>query len=815
MSLLAYNKKRDFKKTAEPGGLKSGKTNFRFVVQRHQASHLHYDFRLELGGVLKSWAVPKGPSLNPSTKRLAVMVEDHPVSYISFKGIIPAGNYGAGKVEIWDNGNFDPVNAQHKPVSEKEAIESLKKGELKILLKGKKLKGEFVLVRLKNEEKNWLLIKHKDKYAVDTIYNAEEQTGKPKKEKKIASIRHGRSKKIKSFIKPMLASVAKIPFDDAEWIFEIKWDGYRAIAEIEKKDLSAGAEVKFYSRNGIDFSERFPAITNALKKIKYDVILDGEIVLINEKNLPDFQKLQDYENHLNHPLIFYVFDILELESKNMEELALIERKKILKKLIGKNSIIRYCDHIDSNGISFFEQAREQGLEGIIAKKKESIYAKGYRSKEWLKIKNIQSTEAVIVGYTVPKGERKEFGSLVLASKKGKGWQYLGHVGTGFPAKLLSSLKKEMKPLETEVSPFKTKVTLNGEVTWLRPKLVADIAYTEVTRDKIFRHPVFLRLQDEKNAGAVNEEVLEQITEIKKNDEIKVGKFTVTLSNRHKIFWPDEGYTKGDVIDYYDKMADYILPHLKGRPLSLKRNPNGIRDEGFYHKDAGENVPAYVDVFKVKSESNGKTIDYIVCNNKATLLYLANLGCIEMNPWNSTSKKPDHPTWMVIDIDPSPKNKFTEVVDAALATKMILDKAGVSAYCKTSGASGLHVYVPLKNKYDYATVKDFAHIVASLVQEQLPETTTLERSLSKRGPKIYIDYLQNRNGQTLASVYSLRPVPGAPASAPLDWKEVSHRLHPSQFTIQNLLQRVETKGDIFLPVLNTYNSIDKALKRLNG
>jgi bifunctional non-homologous end joining protein LigD len=300
---------------------------------------------------------------------------------------------------------------------------------------------------------------------------------------------------------------------------------------------------------------------------------------------------------------------------------------------------------------------------------------------------------------------------------------------------------------------------------------------------------------------------------KEKSEVKIGRNIVSISNRKKVYWPDEGFTKGDVIDYYDKIADHILPHLKGRPLSLKRNPNGIKDSGFYHKDAGENAPSFVDVFKVRSESNGKIIDYIVCNNKATLLYVANLGCIEINPWNSTEKKPGHPTWMVIDIDPSDKNPFSEVVDTALAVKMILDRAGVKTYCKTSGSSGLHVYTPLKNKYDYITVKDFALIIASLVQEQLPKTTTLERSLSKRGPKIYVDYLQNRTGQTLASVYSLRPVPGASVSTPLEWKEVNHKLTPKQFTIQNILERIKKKGDLFLPVLNESNSIEKALKTL--
>lgn len=805
-SLTTYNKKRNFKQTREPKGEKGSKTGFRFVVQRHLASHLHYDFRLELGGVLKSWAIPKGPSLNPSQKRLAVHVEDHPVSYISFKGTIPEGNYGAGTVEIWDNGTFIPVNAKHEPISEKEALAGIKKGELKFALKGKKLKGEFVLIRFKTD-KNWLLIKHKDDHAVNTVYDAENDTSTTKRPKTIGAARSAKREKIEGYIKPMLASIADGPFDSKDWIYEIKWDGYRAIAEWEKGKL------KFYSRNGIDFTSRYPSITQALKKLSHDAVIDGEIVLVNDKDLPDFQKLQHYESNLNYPLIFYVFDLLKLDGKSTEHLPLVDRKKLLKQLLKKNKTLRYSDHIEANGIEFLQKAKEQGLEGIMAKKKDSEYTRGYRTKEWLKIRNIKSTEVAIAGYTEPQGGRTHFGSLVLATKKGKGWQFRGHVGTGFPNELLKELKQKMKPLETDESPFKEKVPVNRKVTWLKPSLVADIAYTEITKDNIFRHPVFLRLRDEKSARSINDESMKTVDPNTREEQRKVGKSIVNLTNLHKIYWPDEGFTKGNVIDYYEQVADYILPHMKNRPLSLKRNPNGIRDEGFYHKDAGEGAPEYVDVFPVESESSNKIIDYIVCNNKATLLYLANLGCIEMNPWNSTTKYPDKPTWMVIDIDPSAKNKFTDVVDVALVTKEVLDSAGISSFCKTSGASGLHVYVPMKNKYDYDTVKDFAHIVASLVQEQLPKTTSLERSLSKRGPKIYVDYLQNRTGQTLACAYSLRPKPGATVSTPLDWKEVNHGLHPSQFDINNIMKRLEKKGDLFAEVLTGTNNIEKALKVL--
>ncbi len=606
----------------------------------------------------------------------------------------------------------------------------------------------------------------------------------------------------------MLASVAKSPFDDKDWIFEIKWDGYRGIAEINDH------KVRFYSRNGIDFSVRFSVIFNELKKIKHNCILDGEIVLLNKNGLPDFQKLQDYEKNMNRPVIFYVFDLLMLNDENIEHLQLGDRKELLKKLLGKNEIIVYCDHVIKDGIAFYERAREKGLEGIVAKKKSSEYVRGYRSRQWLKIKNVQSTESVIVGYTEPKGERKYFGSLVLATRKGKQWLYRGHVGTGFTKSGLSRLIKKMIPLETKESPFSARVPENGKVTWLRPNLVADISYSEITSNKIFRHPVFLRLRDNSGGETVNEQSIDKMTITNSKEKFKAGRYNVPLTNQQKIFWPDEGYTKGNVIEYYDNMSDYILPYLKNRPLSLKRNPNGIRDEGFYHKDAGENVPEYVKVFKAHSESSNKTIDYIVCNNKATLIYLANLGCIEINPWNSTHTKPDNPTWMVIDIDPSAKNKFTQVVDTALATKKILDKAGVKSYCKTSGASGLHVFVPMKNKYGYSEVKDFAHLIASLVQEQLPAFTTLGRSLKERGDNIYIDYLQNRSGQTLAAAYSLRPVLGALVSAPLKWDEVNHTLDPSDYSIKNILQRVKEKGDLFKPVLSTTTDIKKALKRLN-
>lgn len=511
MSLTNYKKKRDFKDTPEPEAHDEKESLFRFVIQLHDATRLHYDFRLELGGVLKSWAVPKGPSMNSEDKRLAVEVEDHPVNYINFFGTIPDGNYGAGTVDVWDQGAFFPVNEDLEKITEKDALKALDEGELKVFLKGQNIEGGFVLVRMKNGEKNWLLIKHKDEFSIDKKYDI---------------------KKVKSLQ----------PFDS-------------------KKEKS--------------------------EKIK------------------------------------------------------------------------------------------------------------------------ERTEN-----TMPESAEKVHTANVKKASKSKG--------------------------------------------------------------------------------------------------------KVELTNLDKIYWPDEKITKGDLIDYYDSVSKYILPYLKGRPLSLKRNPNGINGQAFFHKDAGDNAPDWVTTAEIHSESNDKMIDYLVCNDKKSLLYTANLGCIEMNPWNSTVENLDNPDYIVIDIDPSDKNTFDDVVDVALATKETLDQAGINGYCKTSGSSGLHVYVPFNKKYTYHEAREFANIIAILVNEKLPDITTLERSLSKRKKnQIYVDYLQNRIGQTLACAYSVRPKPGATVSTPLEWDEVKRGLDFHDFTIKNTLERIEKKGDLFKGVLGKGINLEKAIQKLEA
>jgi len=620
----------------------------------------------------------------------------------------------------------------------------------------------------------------------------------------------------------MLAKLHDKAFDDPNWIFEIKWDGYRAIAEINGKNS------RLYSRNGLSFEKNYPLVVAALSHIQHNCILDGEIVALDDNGVPRFQLLQQYGMEGDVPLRYYVFDLLSLDGKSTEGLPLRDRKELLKKLLPENDTIIYCDHVAEDGINFFKEVKKVGLEGMIAKRLDSTYHENTRSSDWLKVKHMLTDEAVIAGFTAPRGGRKYFGALVLgAFEKGK-LKYIGHTGTGFDDKTLKHLYAQLQPLITETNPFGVKVKVNAPVTWVQPKLVCNIKFTEVTSDGNRRHPVFEGIRTDKSPKEVKleapvetekeEPVTDKKSITKQKDTMKTtpntGAKKVNFTNTDKIFWPDEGYTKGDVIDYYNRMYKYIIPYLKGRPESLKRNPNGITGQAFYHKDAGEHAPDWVETFKVWSESTEKEIDYIVCNDKPTLLYLANLGCIEMNPWNSRITKPDHPDYCILDLDPSDNNTFDQVVETALAVKEVLDKAGVASYCKTSGATGLHVYIPLGAKYDYEQCRQFAQIVAQMTNDLVPDFTTLERALSKRRKdQLYIDYLQNKKGQTLAAAYSIRPKPGATVSTPLDWKEVKIGLDPHQFHINNIQQRVEKKGDLWAPVLKKGIDMMKALKKL--
>lgn len=846
MKLEEYNKKRDFSQTSEPEGeLKSSKGKLKFVVQRHAASRLHYDFRLEMDGVLKSWAVPKGPSLNPADKRLAMMVEDHPFDYRTFEGTIPAGNYGAGVVEIWDEGTYEPLN-KIKGKSDDLVMQSeLESGSIKIIMHGNKLQGEFALVKIKNSEEGnpWLLIKHKDEFATDH-YDAEENTSpdsrvseylqSKKKSKnggetqKLKGFKNytpalAGEKKLKQFITPMLCGTTETPFSSPDWAFEIKWDGYRAIADLRN-------EIQLYSRNGLSYAEKFKKISNSLKLQRHEMILDGELVAYDEKGKPNFQWLQRIGDNPNLTVIYQVFDLLWLNGHSTENMTLLQRKELLKEALTETDVIKYHDHILEKGEDFYRLVESLQLEGMIAKKIDSTYERGARTGDWLKIKSMQTVEVLICGFTAPKGGRKKFGSLILGRYFEGELKFCGHTGTGFSDKMLAELHQKMEPLTIPKSPFSKIPKTNDVATWIRPELIAEIKFTEITEEHIFRHPVFLRLREDlkpedidfkkpEEKSASKSEIPDSvpIKNIKKkeNEEVTtVGDQNVRLTNQNKIYFPKDGVTKGDVVAYYQSMAEYILPYLEDRPQSMNRFPNGIDGMSFYQKDASDETPSWIKTQKVYSESNDKLINYILCNDRATMAYLNNLGCIELNVWTSRAATTERPDYLVLDLDPSENNSFEDVILTAQTVKKVLDKAQIDGFCKTSGSSGIHIYIPAGALYTFDQVKDFAHLLMQIVQQELPDITTLERALQKRDKgKIYLDYLQNRRGQTLASVYSLRPKNGAPVSMPIEWNELKIGLSPTDFNIENALERVQTKGDLFKPVLGEGFDMLKAIELL--
>ncbi len=578
--------------------------------------------------------------------------------------------------------------------------------------------------------------------------------------------------------------VAPKPFDDKDFIFEIKWDGYRAIANLRDKD-----EPLFYSRNGINFLKKFKTIADDLQKQEFPMVIDGEVVAFNEKGKPDFQKLQQIEDNPDTKVVFEVFDLLWLNGYSTENLTLIERKELLKDALTETQTIQYCEHVEEKGKAFFEEIKNMDLEGLMAKRKDSVYRENHRTRDWLKVRYHQETEALICGFTEPKGSRDKFGAIILGQEIEGKLTYIGHTGTGFNNKTLHEIHQKMDSFVIKKSPFEKTPKTNAPATWVKPVLTAKIHYTERTKDGILRHPVYKGLVEKETKHTKNTNM--------KNDDYS----SLKLSNLEKLFWKEEGITKGDLIEYYLSIAPYILPYLKDRPQTLVRFPNGISGLNFYQKDAPEGLPEWIKTVPIFSESNQKEINYIVCNDEAAMAYLINLGCIDFNPWNSRTQHLDKPDWLLIDLDPSEKNTFDDVIETALATKEICDKIKANAFLKTSGSSGLHIYLPLEAKYSYEQAKDFAHLLMQKINEKLPKITTLERSLSKRQrDKIYLDYLQNRRGQTLASVYSVRPKPGAPVSTPLKWKELKFGLYPKDFNIYNTLKRIKSKGDFFEPVL---------------
>lgn len=606
-------------------------------------------------------------------------------------------------------------------------------------------------------------------------------------------------KRIPGFIKPMLATLTKEPFDNSNWLFEIKWDGYRALALIDKK-------VELYSRNENSFNRQFPLIVEDLAKIDSQVILDGEIVILDAEGKSQFQLMQNYLNSKQGNLTYYVFDILFLDGKDLRNIPLIDRKKILKELILKSncSLTRFSDHIIGKGKAFYKQAEKNNLEGIMAKEINSHYD-SRRSKEWLKIKTHGRQEAIICGFTQPRGSRKYFGSLLLGVYHGEQLVYVGHSGGGFDFQLLSDVYEKMKPLIQIDCPFNQKPKTNSPATWLKPKLICEIEFSEWTQDGRMRQPIFQGLRMDKKPRDVKKE---KAIPIKKNS---ANSTELKLSHLEKIYWPKMGYTKGDLINYYRQISNYILPYLKNRPVMIRRFPDGVEGLTFIQKDTKNlNLPSWVETIEIEHED--KNVTYFLIQNLKTLEYVVNLGTIEFHPFLSQVSKPDYPVYFAIDLDPEAID-FEHVIETANAVHEILDKISVTNVIKTSGKRGLHICLPFNAKYTFEQALQFGEIIGRFINEQLPDITSLIRQPSKRQNKVYIDVLQNHYKQTVIAPYSARGVDSASVSTPLKWSEIKKGLDPKNFTIESVPNRLKKYGDLFAPAIQKGIDLQLTLKKL--
>jgi len=770
--LSEYERKRDRKQTPEPFTAKGPKAKEPiFVVQRHDARRLHYDFRLERDGALASWAVPKGVPLEPGEQHLAVHVEVHPLDYATFEGEIPQGNYGAGTVEIWDSGTY-------------ELLEEKKNGGLTVRLHGRRLNGTYALVpaKLSGDPKNWLIVRKKDEGAADVHVGT---------------------------YAPMLATLAEDVPRGAGWAFEVKWDGYRAIARV------AGGDATLTSRNGNDLTQRFSSVAKAIEKaVKTPhCVLDGEVCALDESGRSSFSAMQ--QGKPGTPLIYYAFDVLEVEGEPLIDLPFVERRKRLESLLDKrNRTVRLSETFD-DGNALLEAAEQQGLEGIMAKRLDSRYLPGRRTREWLKIKTHGEQEFVICGFTKGTGRRaSSFGSLVLGYYRGGELVYAGNVGTGFDSKEIEKLLDKLRPLKRDTAPFKEVPKMpkvrKGDVIWVEPKLVCEVEFTEWTHDGRLRAPSYKGLREDKPPEEVRRE--EPVA-----DRITKGDRELKLSNLDKVFFPKEGITKGDLIEYYRAVAPAILPHLKDRPFTMVRWPDGIEAGRFFQKDAPSHTPEWIPRYRAlvstrESPRKKKWVNFPLVNDELALLWMVNMGCIDMNAWYSRVDKPDRPDFVLFDLDPSPDVGFAETVQVALLVKQALDAFGLVGFPKTSSAEGMHVLVPVERRYTFDDTRQFAEIVAGAIARTNRGLATTEWTKSKRRG-VLIDANQNGEGKTIASVYSVRPRPGAPVSTPLRWDEVNEKLDPLSFTMDVVLERVRKHGDLFEGVLTTKQRLTDALKAL--
>jgi len=774
-----------------------------------------------MDGVLKSWALPNGPTLDPAIKRLAVHVEDHPLDYGSFEGTIPSGNYGAGSVTLWDRGTYEWLG----PKTPAQMWES---GDLKLRFHGHKIVGEFALVRTNRAKgKDWLLIKKKD-FAVREGWDPEADTRSVLQGPGDISSTEGAVKaEMPASPEPMLATLGTAVPSGSDWLYEVKWDGYRALCFIE------GGKVRMLSRRGTKLDKQFAAVASALaQSVKVaTAIIDGEVVALDDTGNPSFQHLQNLTGFGTKPALkgmsppnlnFFAFDLLYLNGYDLRKAALIDRRQLLTSVFLPRDIVRYSDNFMGKGDELLKAVRAKGLEGIIAKQAQSRY-ESKRSNCWIKIKVTTQQDFVICGYIL--GEREPFGALVLGYYKDKNLTYAGNVGSGFTQQSLKSVFEKIKPLITKKAVLSDVPREIGEVTWTKPELVCTVKFTSWTRDDRLRAPVFLGMRIE----VAPEEVVRETgliaegteQESKRETLLPAGKAEIALdidghrlkfTNLNKVFYPADGYTKRDVINFYAAVADLLVPHLQGRPLSLKRYPNGIDQDYFFQKDAS-GFPDWLHREELADDEESKT--RVICDDKASLLYLANLGCIDQNPYMSRLGTLEHPDFILIDLDPYHCG-YDRIVEAAQLIREKLRLIGLAGYPKTTGGNGMHVYVPVEPIYSSAQTRQFAEILARWVAAERPDLFTTPRTVSAREKgKVYFDYLQNASGKTISAPYVLRAHPGAPVATPLKWEEVAPGLKPQQFHIANVLRRFERVGDLFAGVLSKPQELGPVIERLSA
>jgi len=831
-ALQEYERKRDFKKTPEPApgpaaAKQTGRGGF-YCVQRHDASRLHYDFRLEVNGVLMSWAVPKGPSLDPSRKALAMKVEDHPLDYGTFEGNIPEGNYGGGSVMLWDKGTYDVLG-------EPSAQEQIERGDFKFELHGSKLNGSFAVVHMKQPAKGsrkgneWLLIKKKDEHAVPD-YDVEKfawSVATKRTQQEIAEgtapldvsdLKGARKATVPSSLDAMLATAVTAPPGGSHWLYEIKWDGVRALCLIHNGSL------QIHSRRGNRAEKQYPELADLPKHVNAKTVwLDGEICVLDADGRARFELIQPRINAKpsgaprlaeESPATLFLFDVLYADGYDLRGVPLDDRKRLLQSLVTPGDHIRISDSYATNGEQMLDAARNMGLEGVLAKDRRSSYEEG-RSRNWLKLKVLNEQEFVIAGFTA--GERDYFGALVLGFRENGKLRHAGQVGTGFDQRLMKLIHSRLQPLITKSSPLDPKPKIK-DVTWVRPEVVCEIRFLEWTQEGMLRAPVFVGLREDKLATEVVREASVAPSAGKldlsgKEVTADVDGHRLKFTNLDKIYFPKDHWKKRDLLEYYDNVSEWLLPHLKGRPLSLKRYPNGIAEDYFFQKNAGSHFPDWLHLEPIVEHHPPKTNQYPVANDRASLLYLVNLGCIDHNPWMSRVGQLEHPDWILLDLDPV-EASFDKIVEAALLIREVLSDLKLEGYPKTTGGDGMHVYIPLDPVYTYDQVRSFAEILSHLALDREPNLFTTPRAVEKRKKgRVYFDYLQIGTGKTISSPYSVRAHDGAPVATPLAWEEVVRGLRPEDFRIDNTVERFRRVGDLFAPVLEGGQRLEPALEKL--